>query len=203
MMDALKQRIIDCIKENQPVTTDTLHQKLNVSRNTIRNEMAILRNVGAVHTQVSIGHFISKADFFIWLDNGGREYMTARGSAGNKRSQEMRRRAGTVRQCIANNCRKYGPLHGKEIADLMSVTYQRIASQICEMVRLNQLVKIGKSGRYMYAAVGDAEVFDGSATEDIEAPDMPAMPTNLPDIFTQCRNSEAMKRVLAFYGRSA
>lgn len=83
---------------------------------------------------------------------------------------------------------------------MMSVTYQRIASQICEMVRLNQLVKHGKSGSYMYTAVGDAEVFPGEevAHEDIE---LPEMPTNIPDIFTQCRNSEAMKRVLSFYGR--
>lgn len=113
-MDALKQRIINCIKENQPVTTDTIHQKLDVSRNTIRNEMAKLRAIGAVHSQVSIGHFISKEDFLVWLDNGGREYMTARGAAGNKRSQDMRRRAGTVRQKIANTLRKYGPMGGKE-----------------------------------------------------------------------------------------
>lgn len=53
MMDALKQRIIACIKENQPVTTDTIHQKLNVSRNTVRAEMAKLRDIGAVHTQVT------------------------------------------------------------------------------------------------------------------------------------------------------
>lgn len=199
-MDTLKQRIINCIKENQPVTTDTIHQKLNVSRNTIRTEMAKLRNIGAVHTQVAVGHFISKADFFAWLDNGGREFMTARGAAGNKRSQEMRRRAGTVRQKIANTLRKYGPMGGREIADMMGVRYQRIASQICEMVRLNQLVKHGKSGSYMYTAVGDApENFD-DAPEN-EATELPEMPTNIPDIFTQCRNSETMKRVLSFYGR--
>jgi len=197
MMDALKQRIINCIKENQPVTTDTIHQKLNVSRNTIRTEMAKLRNIGAVHTQVAVGHFISKADFFAWLDNGGREYMKARGAAGNKRSQEMRRRAGTVRQKIANTLRKYGPMGGREIADMMGVRYQRIASQICEMVRLNQLVKHGKSGSYMYTAVGEEESF----SDEVDSPELPEMPTNIPDIFTQCRNSETMKRVLSFYGR--
>lgn len=200
MMDSLKKRIIACIKENQPVTTDTIHQKLNVSRNSVRTELAKLRELGAIHSQVAIGHFASHEDFNLWLENGGREYMTARGAAGNKRSQEMRRRAGTVRQKIANTLRKYGPLGGKEIADMMSVTYQRIASQICEMVRLNQLVKHGKSGSYLYTAVGDAEVFPGDEVtqEDIA---LPEMPTNIPDIFTQCRNSDAMKRVLQFYGR--
>lgn len=105
MMDSLKKRIINCIKENQPVTTDTIHQKLNVSRNAVRTELAKLRELGAIHSQVAIGHFASQEDFNLWLENGGREYMTARGTAGNKRSQEMRRRAGTVRQKITNGCR--------------------------------------------------------------------------------------------------
>ncbi|VTP12644.1 DNA-binding transcriptional activator FucR [Phytobacter ursingii] len=195
MMDALKQRIINCIKENQPVTTDTIHQQLNVSRNSIRNELQKLRDAGFVYTKISIGHFTGESAYLEWLETVGRKYLSERGAAGNKLSHASRTRHGTVRRHIANVCRKYGPLNGKQIAEKLDVPYSRIGSQICEMVSRGMLIKLGRSGSYMYTAPDDEE----GSSDDAEVPEVP---TFEPDIFTRCRNSETMKRILMFYGRA-
>ncbi len=84
-MDALKQRIIDFIKQNQPVTEQQLKNGLGISLNACRQNRRLLRNAGLIYVTCGSGAFISRSDFELWLKNGGgHEKMSASARLGGR-----------------------------------------------------------------------------------------------------------------------
>lgn len=71
MMDSLKQRMLDFIRKNQPVTEDQLKDGLGISRHSCRENRGQLRNAGLIYVTCGSGSFISRADYENWLENGG------------------------------------------------------------------------------------------------------------------------------------
>lgn len=71
MIDSLKQRMIDFIRQNQPVTEQQLKDGLNISRHSCRENRSQLRNAGLIYVTSGSGAFISRADYENWLEHGG------------------------------------------------------------------------------------------------------------------------------------
>lgn len=74
-MDALKQRIIDFIKQNQPVTEKEIMKAVGISRYLCREERRRLRALKAIHIVSGAGTFICRADYEHWFRNGGMKKM--------------------------------------------------------------------------------------------------------------------------------
>lgn len=75
MMDALKLRIIDFIKQNQPVTEKEIMQAVGISRYLCREEQRRLRELKAIYIVSGAGTFISRDDYEQWFRNGGMKQM--------------------------------------------------------------------------------------------------------------------------------
>lgn len=71
MMDALKQRIIDFIKQNQPINDRQAICTFGIGKNRWREEKSKLKRMGEIYPVCGAGTFISKHDYDDWLENGG------------------------------------------------------------------------------------------------------------------------------------
>lgn len=71
MIDSLKQRMLDFIRQNQPVTEQQLKDGLGISRNACRENRGQLRNAGLIYVSCGFGAFNSLADYEHWLEHGG------------------------------------------------------------------------------------------------------------------------------------
>lgn len=59
-----QKKIIDIVKENQPITSEAIAQRLEVSRATLRPDLAILTMCGILDARPKVGYFyIDKEDF--------------------------------------------------------------------------------------------------------------------------------------------
>ncbi|MXF49633.1 DUF977 family protein [Raoultella sp. Lac2] len=74
-MDTLKQRIIDFIKQNQPVTEKEIMAAVGISRYLCREERRRLRTLRAIYIVSGAGTFICRADYESWFRNGGMQKM--------------------------------------------------------------------------------------------------------------------------------
>lgn len=72
-MDTLKQRIVDFIAKNQPVTEREIMQSVGISRHACRDERRRLRAMRAIYIVSAAGTFISRSDYESWFKNGGKQ----------------------------------------------------------------------------------------------------------------------------------
>lgn len=52
-------KIIDIVKENEPITSESIASKLNVTRATLRSDLAILTMTGILDARPKVGYFYS------------------------------------------------------------------------------------------------------------------------------------------------
>ncbi|MGL5693071.1 MAG: helix-turn-helix transcriptional regulator [Peptostreptococcaceae bacterium] len=52
-------KIIDIVKENEPITSENIASKLNVTRATLRSDLAILTMTGVLDARPKVGYFYS------------------------------------------------------------------------------------------------------------------------------------------------
>lgn len=55
-------KIIDIVKENEPITSESIAAKLNVTRATLRSDLAILTMTGVLDARPKVGYFYSGID---------------------------------------------------------------------------------------------------------------------------------------------
>lgn len=70
-MDNLQQKIINFIKENQPVTERKLKEGLGITYHSCREHRRHLRDAGMIYISSGCGAFISREAFDHWLSHGG------------------------------------------------------------------------------------------------------------------------------------
>lgn len=52
-------KIIDIVKENEPITSESIASSLNVTRATLRSDLAILTMTGILDARPKVGYFYS------------------------------------------------------------------------------------------------------------------------------------------------
>ena len=52
-----QQKIIEIVKENQPITSENIASALNVTRATLRSDLAILTMTGILDARPKVGYF--------------------------------------------------------------------------------------------------------------------------------------------------
>ncbi|HHS9775858.1 TPA: hypothetical protein ACTW8Y_000487 [Raoultella ornithinolytica] len=71
IMNSLHQKIINFIKQNQPVTEKQLKEGLGITYQSCREERRKLCNAGLIYISCGCGAFVSRSDFEYWLSHGG------------------------------------------------------------------------------------------------------------------------------------
>ena len=54
-----QQKIIEIVKENEPITSESIASILNVTRATLRSDLAILTTTGILDARPKVGYFYS------------------------------------------------------------------------------------------------------------------------------------------------
>ena len=54
-----QQKIIEIVKENEPITSEQIASMLNVTRATLRSDLAILTMTGILDARPKVGYFYS------------------------------------------------------------------------------------------------------------------------------------------------
>lgn len=54
-----QKKIINIVKENQPITSDKLAEKLNLTRSTLRPDLAVLTMIGILDARPKVGYFFT------------------------------------------------------------------------------------------------------------------------------------------------
>ena len=62
-----QERIIDIVKTNQPITSEEIAKKLNLTRATIRPDLAILTMSGILDARPKVGYFYSGKEAFSFI----------------------------------------------------------------------------------------------------------------------------------------
>lgn len=66
-------KIIDIVKENEPITSETIAAHLNVTRATLRSDLAILTMTGILDARPKVGYFYSGVSEFNLIGNNIKE----------------------------------------------------------------------------------------------------------------------------------
>lgn len=187
-MDSLKRRIVNHIESNQPVRRSDLKAEMGISGKAIDREISALKSLGIVHSAPGFGYFRSKDDYESWRKGDGANQLHIRGMKGGISSGAVRRESpGTYPARIAELLSDGIELSAADMAIRLGVTYRQISSAITTMHRHGELKCKGRHGKRIYS-LGKAREKSIRRIESV----------NL--IFQECRQSDAMKRVLNFYG---
>lgn len=52
-----QKRIIEIVKENEPITSEHLAEKMNITRSTLRTDLALLSMIGALDAKPKVGYY--------------------------------------------------------------------------------------------------------------------------------------------------
>ncbi len=91
IMDNLQQKIIDYVRENEPVSIAEIVKHPGVYRNKFYVIVAPLREQGLLFSRGRPGVYYNQESFSKWMDDGGREILSQRGRAGSEASLKTRR----------------------------------------------------------------------------------------------------------------
>ncbi len=63
MMDSLKQRILDHVTANHPITRKNLMLAIGISGHALDKEISVLRETGLIYSMAGFGYFAGKAAY--------------------------------------------------------------------------------------------------------------------------------------------
>lgn len=189
-MDSLKQRILGHVTENQPITRKNLMMAIGISGHALDKEIAVLRGLGLIYSMGGVGYFAGKPAYDSWRSGKGAEALRVRGQ--NGAASSLLSRIGereTFPELIASLLSDGRRMSGAQIANGLNLTYQQVSSAISAMVKDGELAFTGRTGHRIYHLSG----LKRKAAVKRQSVNV---------ICQECRQSPAMRRVLAFYGRT-
>lgn len=150
-MDNLQQKIIDYVRENEPVSIAEIVKHTGVYRNKFYVIVAPLREQGLLFSRGGLGVFYNQQSFSKWMDDGGREMLSQRGRAGSEASLKTRReepwraREGSLK-CIVMSCLKNSPkpLTLSKISDATGIPTKSASGTISFLIRIGCITHDGK-----------------------------------------------------------
>lgn len=186
----MKQRIIDYVSANEPVKRTVLHVITGLSLRALDREIRALKNCGQLYSMPGFGYFSSEASCGKWLKGIGMEQLRIRASHGAAASVASRKASGeTWGARIIATLATEGSLGASQIAAVIGVPYRQISSAVSTLVNNGELKHRGPAGARVYSL----------ATRNKKI----RPPSSVNVIFQECRQSPAMQRVLAVYGRAS
>lgn len=190
-MDSLKKRILDHVKANQPITRKNLALEIGISGHALDKEIAVLREIGLIYSMAGFGYFAGKSAYEEWRAGIGGELLRERSLKGAE-SSLMSRREGmmTIPSKIALLLSDGRRMSSPQIADALSLTVKQVSAAICEMAKAGEIKFTGRTGHRIYHLSG----LKRKAAVKRQSVNV---------ICQECRQSPAMRRVLAFYGRTS
>lgn len=188
-MDSLKQRIVDYVKTNQPVLRVKLAVAMGITLRALDRETTALKEHGYLFSKAGFGYFTSAEAYDEWRTGPGAEQLSIRGSKGGYSSAAIRYGNNqTYAARIAILLDDGREMSAADIADELGVPYHKISTAITNMVNTEELKHTGAVGHRVYS-LGKAKKRVRRRAESVNV------------ICQECRQSAAMQRVLAFYGR--
>jgi len=188
-MDNLKQRIVDHIWANEPVKRADLVRFTGIAGKAVDREVLALKELGLIIGVAGYGYFKSKETYESWRVATGNDLMRMRALKGAFTSQMSRRENNsTFPARIVELLNDGKPRGAMEIAQGLGVTYRQISTAISVLVKTGELKHRGAKGGRVY-----------SLAHQVKRPTLRCKSVNI--IFQECRQSEAMKRVLMVWGR--
>lgn len=190
MMDNLKQRIVDHIWANEPVKRADLVRMAGIAGKAVDREVLALKELGLIIGVAGYGYFKSQETYEAWRVTIGTDLMRARALKGALTCQMSRRENNSTYPArIVDLLADGQPRGAVEIAQGLGVTYKQISTAISTLVKTGELKHRGAKGGRVY-----------SLAKQVKRPTLRCKSENV--IFQECRQSEAMKRVLMVWGRA-
>lgn len=190
MMDNLKQRIVDHIWANEPVKRADLIRFAGISGKAVDREVIALKELGLIISVAGFGYFKNHETHDAWKQSVGASLMRDRALKGAICSMQSRRdKYSTFPARIVGLLADGQPRGAVEIAKDLGVTYKQISTAITVLVKTGELKHQGAKGGRVY-----------TLSKQARRPTLRCKSENV--IFQECRQSEAMKRVLMVWGRA-
>lgn len=111
MMDSLKQRIVDYVKANQPVSVSDILIEINISKCRYLSESRILRSLGLLVSVPRVGIFAGKSAYEDWINDDEREVMQCNRTAPKSSDVNEREEPETFKS--------YDPKNNRVVAEYM------------------------------------------------------------------------------------
>ena len=198
MTEIIKQRIIEFVRENQPVTEEKMRTSLGLSVHQCRAYRKQMKATGQLFIANGSGCFISQSDFEDWLRNGGgHEKMKRIGRMGGRGQTPDREQRRLIIEYLTNQTE---PFTAKEIYKACHIN-QKSAYRI--LASLLEDGTIGSDGK----RVGRRYVLDAdSAHCDFDDRDTPVKAfvkynPKRNGVVQAYLNSPARQRIMMIYGR--
>lgn len=187
-MDTLKQRIFDYVKAHHPVRRVDLCKSIGIPGKALDREISALKSTGLIHSAAGFGYFPGIAAYEAWKKGEGAVKLQIRGMKGGLSSAESRRESlSTYPSRIVDLLSDGDELSAKEISEALGVEYRKISSAMSMLTGTGEIRFSGSKGNRLYR-IGKRNPKGISRTESVNV------------ICQECRQSEAMKRVLSVYG---
>lgn len=186
MMDSLKQRIVDYVSANQPVRRGDLRTAIGISGKALDREVSTLKSLGLMFAKVGYGYFSSELDYLEWRVGAGADQVQGRAMKGAIARHESKN---TYPSRVVELLSRGGKFGGADIAKAIGASYKQISTAISMLVRTGEIQHSGARGSRVYS-IGTPKKGKSIRSNSVNT------------IFQECRNSDAMKRVLMVWGRA-
>lgn len=197
-MDALRQRIIDFVRENQPVNEEKMRTGLGFSVHQCRLYRKQMKATGHLFIANGIGCFISQADFEDWLRNGGgHERMKSIGKMGGRGQAPDRERRRLIIEYLSNQTE---PSTAKEIYKACHINQKSAYRMLASLLEDGTIGSDGKRVGRRYVLDADSVYCD---FDDRDTPVKAFVKYNPKrnGVVQAYLNSPARQRIMMVYGR--
>ncbi|HDZ9010913.1 TPA: hypothetical protein RUY31_003623 [Klebsiella quasipneumoniae subsp. similipneumoniae] len=199
-MDSLKQRMLDFIRQNQPVTELQLTEGLGISRNACRENRRQLRAVGLIYISCGSGAFLSLEDFQKWLEHGGgheKISMTAKKGIHNAVDNSARKR---VIEYLSEQTEPVGAGEIAKACNLINKTAYRVLATLADDGTVIHDGRV-KGRQYLIASSDVQWPANGEKSSERKVKAFAKYNPKKNGVVQAYLNSPARQRLMAVYGR--